>query len=49
MFSGMVSGLEFEMVLGMVMDMISELDMALGMPSESKSIGHVCYEEIHTV
>jgi len=43
----MVSGL----VSGMVAGMVSELDveMALGMPSESKLIWHVCFEEIHNV
>jgi len=33
------------------MEMVSELEMekASGMPSESKLIGHVCFEEIHNV
>jgi len=34
----MASGLELEMVSGMVTEMVSELEMALGMLSESKLI-----------
>ena len=33
----------------MVMEMVSELEMASGMPLESKLIAHVCFEEIHDV
>jgi hypothetical protein len=33
----------------MVAGMVSELEMASGMPSESKSIGHVSFEEIQAV
>jgi hypothetical protein len=37
------------MVSGMVTEMVSEVEKASGMPSESKLIGHVCFEEIHVV
>jgi hypothetical protein len=43
------------MVWEMGTEMVSELEMVLdmekasGMPSESKLIGHVCFEEIHNV
>jgi hypothetical protein len=54
----MVSGLELgmasemasvrsEMVTGMVLEL--ELEKVSGMPSESKFIGHICFEEIHDV
>jgi hypothetical protein len=33
----------------MVSEMVSELEMASGMPSDSKLIGHVCFEAIHVV
>jgi len=33
----------------MVTGMVSELEKASGTPSESKLIGHGCFEEIHVV
>jgi hypothetical protein len=35
--------------LGNCRGMVSELEKASGMLSESKLIGHVCFEEIHVV
>jgi len=45
------ASVQLEMVSGMVTEMVSELEMekSSGMPSESKLIGHVCFEEIHNV
>jgi hypothetical protein len=56
----MASGLEFgmvsesplvqsEMVWGMVLEIVLELEKASGKPSQSKLIGHVCINEIHVV
>jgi hypothetical protein len=36
-----------EMVAGMVSEL--EIEKASGMPSESKLIGYICFEEIHDV
>jgi hypothetical protein len=52
----MVLGLEFGMVFEMVnicsemvAGMVSQLEMASGMPVESKLIGHVYFKEIHNL
>jgi hypothetical protein len=52
----MNSGLELGMAseldavrLEIVEGMMSELEKALGMPWESKSIGHICFDEIYDV
>ena len=56
MASGMASGFELGMALDMalvrsemVTVMVSELEKAFGLPSETKLIGHVCFEEICNV
>jgi hypothetical protein len=41
--------LQSDIVLGIVTAMVSELEKASVMPSESKLIGHICFEEIHIV
>ena len=43
----MVSRISAEMVTEIVLEL--ELEMASGMPLESKSIGHICFEDIHNV
>jgi hypothetical protein len=47
--SGLKLVMESKMVLEIVTENVVELEMASGMPSESKLIGHVCFEEIHIV
>jgi hypothetical protein len=49
MASGLESGMASEMAsvrLQMVTELVSEQEKALGMPSESKLIWHVCFKEI---
>jgi hypothetical protein len=52
MNSGLELGMASEMAavhLEIVPGTVSELENASGMPWESKSIGHICFEEIHDV
>ena len=47
MVSGLESVMESEIISGMVPELVSELEMASGILSESQLIGHVCFEVIH--